>query len=148
MIRDMDLPAPEARGGRRIEIVADGLPLFGGAQLAVDATLVSPLHCDGSSMAGADLAQFWLRHVEERKGPTLSLWVPYRLVVLAGEVGGWWSHEVSTFMRLLARAKARTQHSAAQGGTSMAAQVGHHLGLFGSSCLRLFRVGREDAWGG
>ena len=28
------------------------------------------------------MAQFWLRHVEERKGPSLSLWV------LAGEVGG------------------------------------------------------------
>ena len=42
MIRDMDLPVPEARGGRRIEIVADGLPLFGGAQFAVDVTLVGP----------------------------------------------------------------------------------------------------------
>ena len=28
-------------------IVADGLPLFGGAQLAIDTTLISTLHCDG-----------------------------------------------------------------------------------------------------
>ena len=56
MIRDMDLPVPEARGGRRIEIVADGLPLFGGAQLAVDVTLVSPLHCDGSPVVGANVS--------------------------------------------------------------------------------------------
>ena len=31
-----------------LEVVADGFPLFGGAQLAVDTTLVSPLHADGS----------------------------------------------------------------------------------------------------
>ena len=31
----------------------DGLPLFGGAQLAVDTTLVSSLHCDGSPHRGA-----------------------------------------------------------------------------------------------
>ena len=34
-----------------------------------------------------------------------------RLVVLAGEVGGRWSHEVSTFVRLLARAEARSEPS-------------------------------------
>ena len=32
-----------AQGGRRLEIIADGLPLFGGVQFAVDATLVSLL---------------------------------------------------------------------------------------------------------
>ena len=31
-----------ARDGRRLEVVADGLPLFGGVQLAIDTTLVSP----------------------------------------------------------------------------------------------------------
>ena len=29
----------------------------------------------------------------------------------------------------------------------MAVQVGHHFGLFGRSCFRLFLVGREDPWG-
>ena len=47
-IRDLDVAVPNALDGRRLEVVADGLPLFGGAQLAVDATLVSPLHADGS----------------------------------------------------------------------------------------------------
>ena len=44
------------KGGRRVgrlEVVADGLPLFGGAQIAVDTTLVSALHCDGSALIGA-----------------------------------------------------------------------------------------------
>ena len=43
MVRDMDLGLPHAHDSRRLEIVADGLPLFGGMQLAVDTTLVSPL---------------------------------------------------------------------------------------------------------
>ena len=49
MVRDMDLRAPNVHDGRRLEVVADGLPLFGGARLAVDTTLVSPLHCDGTA---------------------------------------------------------------------------------------------------
>ena len=53
MVRDMDIAAPDPRDGRRLEIVVDGLPLFGGAQFAVDTTLVSALHCDGSATAGA-----------------------------------------------------------------------------------------------
>ena len=36
LVRDMDLPVPNARDARRLENVADGLPLFGGVQLAVD----------------------------------------------------------------------------------------------------------------
>ena len=53
MVRDMDIAAPDPRDGRRLEIVVDGLPLVGGAQFAVDTTLVSALHCDGSATAGA-----------------------------------------------------------------------------------------------
>ena len=34
---------------RQLTVVAEGLPLFGGMQLAIDATLVSPLHCDGAA---------------------------------------------------------------------------------------------------
>ena len=30
LVRDLDLGAPEATGARRLEVVADGLPLFGG----------------------------------------------------------------------------------------------------------------------
>ena len=38
MMRDMDLPVLNARDARRLEIVADRLPLFGAVQLAVDTT--------------------------------------------------------------------------------------------------------------
>ena len=35
MLRDLDMVLPNAADGRLLEVVADGLPLFGGAQLAV-----------------------------------------------------------------------------------------------------------------
>ena len=54
--RDMDLAAPNPGDARRLEIVAGGLPLFGGAQLAIDTTLISTLHCDGSAPPTASVA--------------------------------------------------------------------------------------------
>ena len=46
-VQDMDLALPDALDNRCLEIVADGLPLSQGAQLAVDTTLVSVLRRDG-----------------------------------------------------------------------------------------------------
>ena len=86
MVRDFDLADPDPGDRRRIEILADGLPLFGGAQLAVDTTLVSALHCDGSAHGAVLVAA---RRRKERTYPELAN--PRgsaRLVVLAGEVGG------------------------------------------------------------
>ena len=42
LVRDLNIH-PERLADRRIEVIANGLPLWGGAQLAVDTTLVSPL---------------------------------------------------------------------------------------------------------
>ena len=53
LVRDLDLPLPVAADNRRLEVVADGLPIFGGSQLALDTTLVCALHCDGSPHTGA-----------------------------------------------------------------------------------------------
>ena len=52
-VRDLDLLQHNVVDTRRLEVVADGLPLHGGAQLAVDTTLVSPLHRDGRAIRGA-----------------------------------------------------------------------------------------------
>ena len=41
MLRDLDM-VPNAADGRRLEVVANGLPLFGGAQLAVDHSDLCP----------------------------------------------------------------------------------------------------------
>ena len=111
LVRDMDLALPNAHDARRLEILADGLPLFGGAQLAVDTTLVSPIRGDGSARPGAaDTDGVVLAQARRKKERTYRELVGpksrARLVVLAGEVGGRWSR---VFLRLLARAKARSE---------------------------------------
>ncbi len=113
MMRDLDFFFPRGADGRRLEVVADGLPLFEGAQLAVDTTLVCPLHCDGSARPGAssrDGALITARRKKERVCPELI--GPHgrvRLVVLAGEVGGRWSDETRSFISQLAKAKSRAE---------------------------------------
>ena len=52
-IRDLDTGEFNGLDGRRAEVIADGLPLWHGAQLAIDTTLVSPLHGDGTARRGA-----------------------------------------------------------------------------------------------
>ena len=47
----MELAAFDALDGRRLEIVADGLTLWRGAQLAIDTTMVSPLRKNGTAPA-------------------------------------------------------------------------------------------------
>ena len=75
-------------GDARRLVVVDGLPLFSGRQLAVDATFVGALHADGSARPraanedGAALAA--ARRRKERTHPEL-------VVVLVGEIGGRWS---------------------------------------------------------
>ena len=46
LVRDLNVDADRS-DDRRIEVIANGLPLWGGAQLAVDTTLVSPLTAAG-----------------------------------------------------------------------------------------------------
>ena len=48
-VRDMDLTVRNALDSRRLEMVADGLTLLRGAQLALDTTMVSPLRRDGTT---------------------------------------------------------------------------------------------------
>ena len=52
LLRDMNLDVPLA-DARRIEVLANGLPLYQGAQVAVDTTLVSPVSRDGSRLVRA-----------------------------------------------------------------------------------------------
>ena len=113
MIRDLDLPDP-VNDARRLEVVVDGLPLFGGAQLAVDSTFVSALHCDGNARRGAgDRDGVALVAARRRKECTYSELVRpghrARLVVIAGEVAGRWSEAAASFLRHLAKARSRCE---------------------------------------
>ncbi len=113
-VRDMDVGVLRPDDGRRVEVLAAGLPLFNGAQLAVDTTLVCALRCDGTPRAGADTrdgaALVAARRRKERTYPELTgERGRARLVVLALEVGGRWSAEAAQWVRLLAQARARTE---------------------------------------
>ena len=110
LVRDMDLDVPIA-DARRLEVVVDGLPLQGGAQLAVDTTLVCALHADGRPRLGAAEHDGVALKVARRKKSTVypELVGPHtraKLVVLAAEVGGRWSEETRVFSQL---ASARTR---------------------------------------
>ena len=94
-VRDLNLVAPRPNDGRRI---VNGLPLFHGAQLAVDTTIVSAVKRDGTLRPRAahtdSVAIDRARRLKERKYPELSgEHGRARLVVLAMEVGGRWSSE-------------------------------------------------------
>ena len=113
-VQDLDLLPGGQLDDRRLEVVADGLPLFHGAQLAIDTTLVSPVRADGAprrqcaTRDGAALDQ--ARRTKERRYPELTgEYGRARLVVLACETGGRWSEEAHDFLRHLARARARSE---------------------------------------
>ena len=102
-LRDLDLPIG-AMDQRRIEVIAEGLPVFHGAQLAIDATLVSPLRADGEPHRRCPD-----RRRQERTYPELTGGRSRaRLVVIAAETGGRFSEETQTLLRLLAGAKTRS----------------------------------------
>ena len=114
LMKDLDLLPLQHADARRLEVVADGLPLYHGAQIAVDTTLVSPLRRNGTPHSrcawedGAALRQ--ARRRKERVYPELSgAHGRARLVVLANEVGGRWSLETQAFLGELARAKSREE---------------------------------------
>ena len=89
-----------------------GLPLRGGAQLAIDTTMVCALHRDGTPRRqAAECDGVALKAARRKKEATYpELLGPRRraqLVVIAVEVGGRWSPETRSFFSQLARARAR-----------------------------------------
>ena len=68
-VRDLDIAMVNTTDSRRLEVVADGLPFFGGAQLAIDTTLVSALR-DVTRHPETELPQ--LMHADARNARTLN----------------------------------------------------------------------------
>ena len=95
-VQDLDQPPRGGADNRRLEVVADRLPLFHGAQLAIGTTMVSPVRREGSPRwqcaTGDGAAMVQARARKERTYPELAqAQGRARLVVVACEVGGWWS---------------------------------------------------------
>ena len=109
-LRDMNLHVM-ADDDRRIEVVASGLPLFGGQQLAVDVTMYGALTADGRPRPratwqdGAALRD--ARRDKERRYPEFLRGARCRLVVVALETGGRFSAETIAFLVGLSQARAR-----------------------------------------
>ena len=111
-LANMNFDPPPA-DARAIEILAQGLPLYQGAQLAVDATLVSPVGRDGTAhphtttTPGAAIAQA-TRRKRVSVYPEIEQQRRCRLIVVGLEVGGRWGQEAHTLLHRLAVAKARS----------------------------------------
>ena len=109
-VADMNIDVPVV-DDRRINVVANGLPLWHGAQLAVDATLVSLVTRAGEPQTRTDVEPGRaVSSAAERKQrytyPELTRARRCRLVVVGLEVGGGFGTEAATFPRLLARHRA------------------------------------------
>ena len=91
MLRNIDISA-QVTDARRREVVAERLTLFGGCHLALYATLVSPLHIDGTHRKNADTMDgMLLRAAKKDKEKTCPELFESngraRLVVIACEFG-------------------------------------------------------------
>ena len=122
-LRDMNIRVSSG-DERREEVLAHDLPCFGGAQLAVDAKLVSVLCSSGepqphaAEVDGVVLKR--ARHVKEATYPELAASERCRLVVLATETGGRWSEEAVHMVRQLAIALMSRQRCSRTLATSCA----------------------------
>ena len=93
MVQDQHISQTHHNDSRQLEVVAEGLSLFGGGQLALDATLVSVLHRDDTAKSRADTSDgVALREVRARKERIYEEISGgngrARLVVITGEVEG------------------------------------------------------------
>ena len=92
-----------------------GFPLWHGSQLAIDATIVSPVTRAGKAQPGADARLVGAARRNGRKMyPELVRARRCRLVVVGVEVGGRFSSEADTWLRLLARHRASAAPAAMQ----------------------------------
>ena len=91
-VRDAPILSIAPTDQRKIEVVATNLPYGRGVPVAVDATLISPLHADGSAWAGASTrpgANFQLAfRSNTTTHPELVDNSALRLVTIAPGVGG------------------------------------------------------------
>ena len=108
LLCDMNI-AVAAGDQRQIEVLAQGLPMRFGAQLAVDVTLLSATTTCGHARARASHADGIVALGARRdKGDTYPEPVASKRCVLAIETGGRWSEEMANFVEELADARSRS----------------------------------------
>ena len=119
-LRDTTLLNVQASDGRRVEVVASGLPVAQGVPVAVDATVVSPVRADGRALPKAS----WLKgstfskaeRLKQQTYPELVGSSVLALKTVAAEVGGRWSKQAVKLVEEVASARARTEVSSFRRG--------------------------------
>ena len=142
MVRDLDLGAFKHLDGRRLEIIADGLPLWRGAQLAIDTTLVSHIRADGTATRHAahrdGVALEEARKTKERKYPELvGNGGRASLVVVAPKWGGGSLLRQPSFCAVLFPRKSAACLTQGEGCCDLVAQMALYVRMRG---CELFRV--------
>ena len=140
---------------REIEVVAAGLPIHHGAQLAVDITVRSAVTSVGAPRAtaatvnGAALLQ--ARRDKEAKYAELVASERCRLVVVALETGGRWSTEALEFVADMASSRARDAPPVLRCSAFLAWRK-RWTRMLSISCAMAFAtslvVNHTDAWAG
>ena len=136
-VRGLELAEFNALDNRLVEVIADGLPLWHGAQLAIDTTLVSPC---AETIQHEEHSGSTLQEARRRKRtyPELAGEAGRaRLVVLAAEVGGRWSDETAQILRWLAKARVDSVPSLLQGRVKVAC-LRRWSSLLACSAARVF----------
>ena len=121
-LRNLNLLEAKVKDDRRLEVVVSGLPVHNGAQVAVDATLVSPLTRKGTARAkahwkdGAALED--ARKLKRTTYPELENSKRCRLLTAGMEVGGRWEESAYDFLVELAKAKAQEASAVLRGSAT------------------------------
>ena len=121
VMRDMNVTVP-ATDEREVEVVASGLPLQHGAQLAIDVTLRSALTSHGTACTACTNAAGANGAVREKEAKYAELVNGARchLAVMAIETGGRWSNEALDFVADMAAARSREAQPVVQRSTFLA----------------------------
>ena len=126
-LRDTAEPGIDPADGRRIEIVATGLPMARGLPVVLDATMVSPLHADGTAWAKAastpGVSFRRARKSKQRTYPELFASHVVHISVAAMETGARFSHEALEILTQQPRQGPRK--SRAHSGSKQHAHGGH-----------------------
>ena len=108
MLRDLNVSVSPA-DTRKIEVIVNGAPCFGGMQLAVDTTLVSALRgngCPRGPRAGQAIRE--AERAKHGRYPELDGQGRCKLIVVAMEVHGRWGHSAARLVQSLAKWKAQS----------------------------------------
>ena len=120
VVRDLDILPLDRQDGRKLEVVADGLPLFHGAQLAIDTTIVSPLRADGTLRPGS--------HANDGAALRVARRVKTRSVL--APVGQ-------------SESKSRTSSPPGSSSSCVVAQVAHYSGMLQRKVVRDVSAGNQ-----